>query len=104
MNANRRTPPCPSDYQSGDENHPNSPYFREPREEELDGETLAENLTDPQAGAVELLADHPGRRDLEGWLVEELVDDLGLATISIDQHVELTDKGECAAEYLESIR
>ncbi len=31
---NRRTARCPSDYQSGDELHPNSPYFREPPEED----------------------------------------------------------------------
>lgn len=31
---NRRTARCPSDYQSGDELHPNSPYFREPPEGE----------------------------------------------------------------------
>jgi hypothetical protein len=37
LDANRRTPPCPSDYQAGDEDHPNSPYFREPPDDDEPG-------------------------------------------------------------------
>lgn len=103
---NRRTARCPSDYQSGDENHPNSPFFIDPPEEpEPDLEEIAEDLTREQEKFLRWLSAPKGRRMFVALdIVEPLTYEPNALVAEADDTRSLTDLGELVVEWLEGYR